>query len=75
MDFNVTNTTMILVTTSDQQSLVVKGITILEDTLIEGDETFDLLFTLPSPPDRVNLGIPQATVIIMDDEGAQYKHE
>ena len=69
VDFNVTNMTMMLVMTSDQQTLMVEGITILEDTLIEGDESFDLSLGLPTPPTGVNLGFPsQTTVLIMDNE-------
>lgn len=72
VDFTVTNTTMMVVITSDQQSLVVEGITIVNDTIVEMDETFTLSLGLPiAPPTGVSIGIQsQITVTIRDNEGA-----
>ena len=61
---------MVLIAT-DQQSLVVEGITILDDTSVEEDEFFELSLGLPTSPTGVSLDFPSQTrVTIRDDEGA-----
>ena len=61
---------MMVMIATDEQSLVVEGITIMNDTLVEADEFFEVSLGLPTPPTGVSLAFPsQTAVIIRDNEG------
>ena len=55
--------------TPSQQSVVVQGITIVDDSVLEGPETFTLSLGSPvGAPGGVGLGTPSTTVTIIDNE-------
>ena len=55
--------------TPSQQSVVIQGITIVNDSVLEGPETFTLSLGSPvGAPGGVGLGTPSTTVTIIDNE-------
>ena len=55
--------------TPSQQSVVVQGITIVDDSVLEGPETFTLSLGSPvGAPGGVGLGTQSTTVTIIDNE-------
>ena len=60
--------------TPSQQSVVVQGITIVDDSVLEGPETFTLSLGNPvGAPSGVSLGLQATSVNILDDE-SMYNH-
>ena len=56
-------------TTAQDQGVCVAAVTILGDTIVEGNETFQLMIQPTNPLDMVSPGENTTTVTIVDDDG------
>ena len=59
-------------TTVQGQGVCVAAIAILGDTIVEGNETFQLMIQPTNPLDMVSMGRNTTTVTIVDDDGKHY---
>ena len=59
-------------TTAQGQGVCVAAIAILGDTIVEGNETIQLIIQPTNPLDMVSPGGSTATVTIVDDDGKHY---
>ena len=61
-------------TTAQGQGVCVAAIDILGDTIVEGNETFQLMIQPTNPLDMVSSGGNTTTVTIVDDDGKHWHH-
>ena len=59
-------------TTAQGQGVCVAAIAIFGDTIVEGNETFQLMIQPTNPLDMVSPGGNTTTVTIVDDDGKHY---
>ena len=69
-DFALVATEVVIPSTTTQgQAVCVAAIAIFGDTIVEGNETFQLMIRPTNPLDMVSPGGNTTTVIIVDDDG------
>ena len=61
-------------TTVQGQGVCVAAIDIFGDTIVEGNETFQLMIQPTNPLDMVSPGGNTTTVTIVDDDGKHWRH-
>ena len=61
-------------TTAQGQGVCVAAIEIFGDTIVEGNETFQLMIQPTNPLDMVSPGGNTTTVTIVDDDGKHWCH-
>ena len=70
MDFTLLEREVVIPSTTAQgQGICVTAIAILGDTIVEGNETFQLMIQPTNPLDMVVAGRSTVTVTIVDDDG------
>ena len=70
----VTSEVVIPSTTTQGQAVCVAAITIFGDTIVEGNETFQLMIQPTNPLDMVVANRSTVNVTIVDDDGKHWCH-